>query len=83
MSWRPNSRRADPLKDQPKDATIAAKPPETAGLPGGKEPAKAAAPAAQATTAQAPIAKPIPLPEARPKIAPARDTRRHRYYRYR
>ena len=76
----------DPLKDQPKDATTAAKPPETsaaAGLPGGKEPAKAAAPAAQATTAQAPIAKPIPLPEARPKIAPARDTRRHRYYRYR
>jgi membrane-bound lytic murein transglycosylase A len=61
----------DPLKDQPKAAA------------GGKEPAKSAAPAAQATTAQAPIAKPVPLPEARPKIAPARETRRHRYYRYR
>jgi membrane-bound lytic murein transglycosylase A len=60
----------DPLKDQPKAAV------------GAKEPAKNAAPAAQATTAQAPIAKPVPLPEARPKIAPARETRRHRYYRY-
>jgi membrane-bound lytic murein transglycosylase A len=60
-----------PLKDQPKAAA------------GGKEPAKSAAPAAQATIAQAPIAKPVPLPEARPKIAPARETRRYRHHRYR
>jgi membrane-bound lytic murein transglycosylase A len=60
-----------PLKDQPKAAA------------GGKEPAKSAAPAAPATTAQAPVAKPVPLPEARPKIAPARETRRYRHYRYR
>ena len=76
----------DPLKDQPKATGTGAKPPETsatASPSGGKEPAKSTAPAAQATTAQAPIAKPVPLPEARPKIAPARETRRHRYYRYR
>ena len=48
-----------------------------------KEPAKSAAPAAQATTALAPVAKPVPLPEARPKIAPAPEPRRHRRYRHR
>jgi membrane-bound lytic murein transglycosylase A len=49
----------------------------------GKESTKSTTPVAQATTAQAPIARPVPLPEARPKIAPPRETRRHRYYRYR
>ena len=29
------------------------------------------------------VAKPVPLPEARPKIAPSRDARRHRYRHHR
>jgi membrane-bound lytic murein transglycosylase A len=64
----------DPLKDQSKDAV---KP---------TEPAKNAAPKAPPPAAVAPapaaIAKPVPLPEARPNIKPAREVRRHRYYRY-
>ncbi len=75
----------DPLKDQAKAAKAGVKPAETsaaAGAPkdaGGTTSAKSAAPVAQATTAQAPIAKPVPLPEARPKIAPAPEPRRRRY----
>jgi membrane-bound lytic murein transglycosylase A len=75
-----------PQVDPLKETKTGAKPLETSATvtpSGAKQPAKNAAPAAQATTAQAPIAKPVPLPEARPKIAPARETRRHRYYRYR
>lgn len=61
----------DPLKERPRDAS------------GAKESAKSVAPVAQATTAQAPAAKPVPLPEARPTTAPAREMRRHRRYHQR
>jgi membrane-bound lytic murein transglycosylase A len=75
----------DPLKDQAKAAKAGAKPGETsaaASAPkdaGSTTSAKSTAPVAQATTAQAPIARPVPLPEARPKIAPAPEPRRRRY----
>jgi membrane-bound lytic murein transglycosylase A len=83
---------ADPLKDQPKDQKNGAKPPETStAAPAAKTaaPAKNAAPAAaqppaavaQASSAPAAVAKPIPLPEARPNIKPARELRRRRAYR--
>jgi peptidoglycan lytic transglycosylase A len=79
----------DPLKD-PKNG---AKPPESAAAPNAKdapktpEPSKNAAPAVPAADAQATAppaaAKPVPLPEARPNIKPAREARRrgYRYYR--
>jgi membrane-bound lytic murein transglycosylase A len=41
--------------------------------------ASVAAPAAQGVAAAAPIAKPVPLPAARPKIAATPDARRQRY----
>jgi membrane-bound lytic murein transglycosylase A len=79
----------DPLKDQPKEG---AKPPESSATAGpaakAAEPAKNASPAAapaaavaQNTPAQAAIAKPVPLPEARPAIKPVRVLYRHRYTR--
>ena len=77
----------DPLKDQPKDAkpaeASAASSPKSGA--GAAEPAKNAAPtvpAAPAAGAQAAIAKPVPLPEARPNIKPAREVRRHRHHRH-
>ena len=67
----------DPLKDQPKDQKTSAKPSD----------ASVAIPApSSATAAQAPAAKVVPLPEARPIIEPVREGRRHRrfhYYHYR
>jgi membrane-bound lytic murein transglycosylase A len=50
----------------------------------GTKPANAPASAAvvQASTTQAAVAKPIPLPEARPNIKPVREVRRRRAYRY-
>jgi membrane-bound lytic murein transglycosylase A len=83
----------DPLKDQPKDQKNGAKPPETStAAPAAKatEPAKNAAPiaaqppaaVAQASSAPTAVAKPIPLPEARPNIKPAREVHRRRAYRY-
>ena len=60
----------DPLKDQPKDGKSGAKPPEAAAAPAAKDTAAAAA-------------KPVPLPEARPNVAPTRDARRHRYRHHR
>jgi membrane-bound lytic murein transglycosylase A len=62
----------DPLKDQPKDQKKGAKPPE----------ASAPAAVAQAAPTQTALAKPIPLPEARPNIKPVREVRRRRAYRY-
>jgi membrane-bound lytic murein transglycosylase A len=62
----------DPLKDQPKDQKNGAKPPE----------ASAPAAVAQAAPTQTALAKPIPLPEARPNIKPVREVRRRRAYRY-
>jgi len=69
----------DPLKDQPKDPKTGAKPPEAPVPP-------QAARATQPSTAQAAIAKPVPLPEARPRIevVPEKPHRRHlRRYRTR
>jgi membrane-bound lytic murein transglycosylase A len=74
----------DPLKGQPKDQTSGAKPAETSG-PAAKaaEPAKnavAATPPAAAIAQNTPavVAKPVPLPEARPNIKPVRDAHRRR-----
>jgi membrane-bound lytic murein transglycosylase A len=86
----------DPLKDQPKDQKNSVKPsdasmPATATKESVKPagPAKNVAPAAaapaaitQASPTQAALAKPIPLPEARPNIKPVRELRRRRAYRY-
>jgi membrane-bound lytic murein transglycosylase A len=84
----------DPLKEPAKETKDDAKPAEAAPAPdaskeaaSAKEPPKSAAPApasaAQASVAAAPVAGPVPLPEARPKLAPPRDVRRQRHYRYR
>jgi membrane-bound lytic murein transglycosylase A len=85
----------DPLKDQAKDGKSGARPPETSAAPTTKKETAAAAkstlPAAtQPAAAVAPVAstpaaaaKPVPLPEARPNIAPSRDVRRHRYRHHR
>ena len=87
----------DPLKNQKqKDQNNGAMPPQASAAPSskdtanGKEPVKGAAPTAappsaavaQASTPQVTVAKPVPLPEARPNIKPGREERRHRY-RYR
>jgi membrane-bound lytic murein transglycosylase A len=79
----------DPLKDaKPKDA----KPAETSAVSGPKANASAAEPAKNAPApvavapnpaTQAAIAKPVPLPEARPHIKPVRELRRYRYVRHR
>ena len=69
----------DPLRDQPKDPKTGVKPPEAPVPP-------QAARATQPSTAQAAIAKPVPLPEARPRIevVPEKPHRRHlRRYRTR
>jgi membrane-bound lytic murein transglycosylase A len=63
----------DPLKDQPKDPKNSAKPSEAA------TPSQASASATSTT-----IAKPVPLPEARPDIKPVRAWRHYRrVYHYR
>ena len=85
-----------PQTDPQKDAKNAAKPadaPATSAAKdtakatdGGKNPAPAATPVAQAATAPTPAAKPVPLPEARPTIKPSQEGRRPRHvrhYRYR
>lgn len=71
----------DPLKDQPKDGKAGAKPPEADAAPGAKDGAPAAAAPAAPTSAA--VAKPVPLPEARPAVAPSREARRHRYRHHR
>jgi membrane-bound lytic murein transglycosylase A len=85
----------DPLKDQSKDGKPVTKPPEASVAPATKDAAaaataaKSAAPAAaQPPVAVAPaatvaVAKPVPLPEARPNVAPGREARRHRYRHHR
>ena len=80
-----DSLQTDPLKDPPKDPH--ASPPQASAAPAmdapkGTNAAKSAAPLAQTSTAQAPVAQPVPLPEARPNIQPSRDEPR-RPYRYR
>ena len=82
----------DPLKDQPKDQpkdqlkdqnnaapTVQA----SKDAPKGTEAARPATPVAQTSTAQAHVAQPVPLPEARPNIQPSRDEPRRRHYRRR
>jgi membrane-bound lytic murein transglycosylase A len=81
----------DPLKDQPKDQNNGAKPLVASATlkDAGKanEPAKNPAPAAPPpasvaqATPQTAVAKPVPLPEARPNIKPVREVRRRRLYR--
>jgi membrane-bound lytic murein transglycosylase A len=82
----------DPLKDQLKDQNDGAKPPETSAPAGpaakATEPAKTTVPTtspaaavAQNSPAATAIAKPVPLPEARPAIKPVRVLYRHRYTR--
>jgi membrane-bound lytic murein transglycosylase A len=77
-----------PQVDPPKDQKNGTKPANaSAAAPAAKpaEPAKTPAPAAavaQASTTQTAVAKPIPLPEARPNIKPVREMRRRRAYRY-
>ncbi|MFZ2154897.1 MAG: MltA domain-containing protein [Bradyrhizobium sp.] len=84
----------DPLKNQPKDQAKDQKngtrPTDASAAAGSKaavvarEPAKNGAPAAVApsATTRTAVAKPVPLPEARPNIAPSREARRHRHYRH-
>jgi membrane-bound lytic murein transglycosylase A len=84
----------DPLKEQQKNQKNSIKPPEASAALGAKDTVKIpegannAAPAAQppaavgqASTTQTDVAKAVPLPEARPNVAPSREVRRHRYYR--
>jgi len=86
----------DPLKNLQKDQTSGAKPPEASAAPNSKDtaaakgPAKTAAPTAAApsaavaqTSTPVAVAKPVPLPEARPNTKPVPEARRHRHYRYR
>jgi membrane-bound lytic murein transglycosylase A len=64
----------DQTKDRPKDPKAGAKPPEPSA-------AQPAASAAQPATAQAMIVKPVPLPEARPRIEAAPELPRRRHIR--
>ena len=70
----------DPPKDQSKDAKTGAAPAAAVPAPAAS---KNVAPATAATATVSPIAKSVPLPEARPNIPPVRQVRRHRHYRYR
>ena len=84
----------DPLKEQPKDQKNGAKPVDGSAAPNSNDTAKAAEPqknaapaaaqppAAVAQASPTAVAKPVPLPEARPNIKPSRDERRRRHYRH-
>ena len=65
----------DPQKDQK-----AAKPPEAPAAKDGGNATPPSVAVAQGSAAQA-IAKPVPLPEARPVVKPVREGRRQRHYR--
>jgi membrane-bound lytic murein transglycosylase A len=65
-----------PQTDPAKNPPAAVEPAKTA------TPAAATPPTATALPAQAAIAKPVPLPEARPNIKPAVEPRRYRRVRY-
>jgi membrane-bound lytic murein transglycosylase A len=75
----------DPLKDQPKQQNHGSKPPETSTPPAkaaeDAKPAVAAQPPAQIATSQAAPPKAVPLPQARPTIAPGSGARRQRDHR--
>jgi len=79
-----------PQVDPSKDQTNGAKRADVAAAPSAKDTAKTAEPAKDTasapvhpTTAVAQASTMVPLPEARPNIAPAHEARRHRTYRYR
>jgi len=73
----------DPLKGQPKDQNNSALMTQASKeAPKGSDAAKPATPVAQASTAPAPAAQPVPLPEARPNI-PDDLNRRHARHRRR
>ena len=79
-----------PQVDPPKDQKSGAKPADAPAALGAEDSAKTAEPGknpaaapVQQPTAVAQASTIVPLPEARPNIAPAREVRRHRYYRYR
>jgi membrane-bound lytic murein transglycosylase A len=85
---------ADPSKDPPKDRKNGANPTDASAVLRSKDaataatPTKSGAPAtaqppAAAETSTTAVAKPVPLPEARPDIKPRRDVRRHRHHRHR
>jgi membrane-bound lytic murein transglycosylase A len=79
----------DPLQDLPKglpkDQQSLAKSPEAAAPQAAKDPPKGtevtkpARSVTQTSTAQAPAATPVPLPEARPNIKPSNDEPRRHY----
>ncbi len=71
----------DPPKDQPKDSKNGAKPSETPAVQGSQDTASASEPAKPAQVTPVVVAKPVPLPEARPNLKPAREVRRYRHYR--
>jgi membrane-bound lytic murein transglycosylase A len=70
----------DPPKTRPPEtAAVGSAPKDVSAI---KDAAKTAPSAlAQAATAQAPAANVVPLPEARPAIAPSRHAPRHRHHR--
>ncbi|SHK67522.1 membrane-bound lytic murein transglycosylase A [Bradyrhizobium lablabi] len=84
----------EPLKDQPKDqpkdhkggdrpAEVSAAPGKNLGAAAAKNAAPPPASVAQASPTQVPAATTVPLPEARPSLAPSRELNRrgrHHYY---
>ena len=77
----------DPLKDQPKDQKNGVRPSVPSAVPNSKPAASASEPARNAAAPPPPAAAPaatgkVPLPEARPVIKPARESRRYRRVRY-
>jgi membrane-bound lytic murein transglycosylase A len=75
----------DPLKNQQKDQNDGAKPVEMSttnpAAKDGSGTGNTAKTAATTAVAQAATAQAVPLPEARPAIAPSRHARHHRYHR--
>jgi membrane-bound lytic murein transglycosylase A len=61
--------------------------PQSSKVTNAQDPAKSAAPASAPATVTQPssvaVAKPVPLPEARPNFTPAREERRPRHSQYR
>ena len=77
----------DPLKDQPKDQKNGVRPSVPSAVPNSKPAASASEPARNAAAPPPPAAAPaltgkVPLPEARPVIKPAHESRRYRRVRY-
>jgi membrane-bound lytic murein transglycosylase A len=76
-------------KDQPKEQSNGLKPPEPSTAPAtaaeGAKPAVPVQPAAagpQMSASQAAPSNAVPLPQARPDIAPGREARRQNYHRH-